>query len=90
MIAALSATDVVAIIGSLAAAVVSVITALRIGGVKKAVGTVDRKLDTLNETPIGELASEDETRRIGLIPVSKRTAKETRHVTPTQEQEEHS
>ena len=87
MIATFNATDIIAIIGSLAAAVVSVITAMRIGGVKKDVGAVDRKLDTLNETPIGELASEDETRRIGLIPVSKRTAREIRHVTPTQEQD---
>ena len=41
---------------------------------------IDRKVDTLNESTIGELAAADETRRASAINPDQRTAREQRHV----------
>jgi hypothetical protein len=73
MILAIGTTDLVTLIGAVSAAIVAVITAWRIGGVKK-------ELTTMNESSPGQLLAATETRRIRKIPIGRRTAKEIRHV----------
>jgi len=65
--------EILTLIGALTTAIVTVITALRVGGVK-------RDLATYNESKVGELAAADETRRIDAIAPTDRTAKEARHL----------
>lgn len=73
-----------ALITSSAAAIVSIITAL------KQVPGVRRELKTMNELTLGQLGEAEETRRIDKIPYEDRTAQEARHVAMTQRSVEHS
>jgi hypothetical protein len=63
------------LIASIAAAVASIIAALRAGNVHK-------EVKTMNELTLGQLGERQETRRIEDIPMEDRSAQETRHVTP--------
>jgi hypothetical protein len=91
---ALSTGEIVTLIGAVTAAIVSIIGAFRVGGVKSdvaavksdvadsaaAVADVKAGIDTYNESTLGGLGAARETRRIGDIPPDERTAKEARHI----------
>jgi hypothetical protein len=66
------------LITSSAAALVSIITAL------KQIPAVKKELKTMNEMSLGQLGEAQETRRIDKIPFEDRTAQEARHVAMTQ------
>lgn len=65
--------DVLTLIAATSAAIVSIITAWNTTRVR-------HEVRTMNEQTIGQLASNQETRRIDHIPQAERTAREDRHM----------
>lgn len=64
----------------IAAAFPSIAVILEHRSTRKKIGGVDKKVDTLNESTIGELASANETRRVEHKPHDERTVQEQHHV----------
>jgi len=85
MIVAMSTGEIITLIGAVSAAIVSIIGALRVGGVKKEVTGVKQELKTSNELTLGQLGANTETRRIEEIPFQDRTAQEDRHIVQSAE-----
>lgn len=71
----------------LAAVISSVVIAIEHTLTRRSVRVVDGKVDTLNESTLGQLAAERETRRVEDIPHDDRTAQEQRHVDTAPEKE---
>lgn len=71
----------------LAATIPALIVAVEHRITRKSIRQVDKKVDTLNESTLGEIASEDATRRIEKIPHDDRTEKEQRHLDAAPETE---
>ena len=75
-----STGDLVVLIASLTAAGVSLITAWNTTRVRGEVREVRHEVKTMNESTLGQLGAEAETRRIDHIAVRDRTPKESRHM----------
>lgn len=65
--------DILTLIAATSAAIVSIITAWNTTRVR-------HEVRTMNEQTIGQLAANQETRRIEVIPKGDRTAREDRHM----------
>lgn len=65
--------DILTLIAATSAAIVSIITAWNTTRVR-------HEVRTMNEQTIGQLAANQETRRIEVIPQADRTAREDRHM----------
>ncbi len=80
MVFAALAGDVAIVLGALGIFIASVMGTVITYRASLVTRDTHRQVVTLNESTIGELASADETRRVGTIDFPDRTAREQRHI----------